>query len=161
MSAALRIANKRKAARVSTRADSARTSGCYSLMSGARTSIFGEGSAINHQHPESGAQDVVSAGPARRLDPTSAAVGSVLEPSDPSPPAASFVLPAPVLQATSSVLPSLDTIPVASNTRPGAPLANQGNNPYSCILDGQRPKDRSLMEIWAPLNRSFPQNQEL
>jgi hypothetical protein len=111
--------------------------------------------------PESGAQDVVTAGPARRLDPTLAAAGSVLEPSDPSPPVASFVLPAPVLQATSSVLPSLDTIPVASNTRPGAPLANQGNNPYSCILDGQRPKDRSLMKIWAPLNRSFPQNQEL
>jgi hypothetical protein len=47
-----------------------------------------------------------------------------LEPLDPTPPAADVVLHAPVLPATSSVLPSVATNPVASNTRPGAPVSN-------------------------------------
>jgi hypothetical protein len=71
----------------------------------------------------------VTAGPARRLDPTLAAVGSVLEPLDPTPPAAEVVLHAPVLPATSSVLPSVATNPVASNTRPGAPVSNNSPLP--------------------------------
>jgi hypothetical protein len=62
--------------------------------------------------------------PARRFDPTLAAVGGALE-----PPAAD-VLHAPVLLA-SSVLPALATNPVASNTRPGAPVSNNSPLPFS------------------------------
>ena len=68
-------------------------------------------------------------GPARRLDPTLAAVGGAQEPSDPTPPAADVVLHAPVLPATSSVLPAIATNPVASNTRPGAPVSNNSPLP--------------------------------
>jgi hypothetical protein len=111
MSAALRISNKRKAARVSTLADSARTSGSSSPKSGARkpksrrrsseeapsiTTNFAEASEDQVATPEA------ADGPARRLDPTLAAVGDVLEPLDPTPPAADVVLHAPVLPATSS-----------------------------------------------------------
>jgi hypothetical protein len=67
-------------------------------------------------------------GPARRLEPTLAAFGDVSEPLDPTPPAADVVLHAPVLPAT-SVLPSVATNPVESNTRPGAPVSNNSPLP--------------------------------
>jgi hypothetical protein len=71
-------------------------------------------------------------GRARRLDPTLAAVGGALVPSDPTPPASDVVLHAPVLPATFSVLPSIATNPVASKTRPGAPVSN--NSPLPTTL---------------------------
>jgi hypothetical protein len=138
MPAALRISNKRKAARVSTLADSERTSDSSSPKSGARKSNsrrrsseeapttstnFAEASEDQVETPEA------ADGPARRLDPTLAAVGDVLEPLDPTPPAADVVLHAPVLPATSCVLPSVATNPVASNTRPGAPVSNNSPLP--------------------------------
>jgi hypothetical protein len=82
-------------------------------------------------------------GPARRLDPTLAAVGDVSEPLDPTPPAADVVLHAPVLPATSSVLPAIATNPVASNTRPGAPVSSNSPLPSApshgrCILPSEK-----------------------
>jgi hypothetical protein len=47
-----------------------------------------------------------------------------MEQAEPSLPAAPVFLHATVLPATSSVLPSLAAIPVASNTRPGTPVSN-------------------------------------
>jgi hypothetical protein len=138
MSAALRISNKRKAARVSTLAESARASGSSSPKSGARKSKSRRGSSEEAPSisdiSSAAAEDQVTTpkaaeGPARRLDPTLAAVGDILEPSDPTPPAADVVLHAPVLPATSSVLPSVATNPVASNTRPGAPVSNNSPLP--------------------------------
>jgi hypothetical protein len=138
MSAALRIANKRKATRVSTLADSARTSGSSSPKSGARKSNSRRKSSAEEAPSDpiilAAAEDEVAtpaaaADPARRLDPTLAAVGDNLEPLDPTPPAASVVLNAPVLPATSSVLPSLATTSVASNIRPGAPVSNNSPLP--------------------------------
>jgi hypothetical protein len=138
MSAALRIANKRKAARVSTLADSSRTSGSSSPKSGARkqkstrrskeeapssTKIFAVAAEEQIATPEA------ADSPARRLDPTLAAVGDASEPLDPTPPAADVVLHAPVLPATSSILLSVATKPVASNTRPGAPVSNNSPLP--------------------------------
>jgi hypothetical protein len=127
---------KRKDARVSTLADSA-TSGSSSPKSGARktklrrrsseeapsTENFSEAADAQVATPEA------ADGPARRLDPILAAVGGALEPSDPTAPAADVVLHAPVLPPTSSVLPSLATNPVASNTRPGAPVSNNSPLP--------------------------------
>jgi hypothetical protein len=135
MSAVSRMIKKRKDARVLTLADSA-TSGSSSPKSGARktklrrrsseeapsTEKFSEAADVQVATPEA------ADGPARRLDPILAAVGGALEPSDPTAPAADVVLRAPVLPPT-SVLPSLATNPVASNTRPGAPVSN--NSPYN------------------------------
>jgi hypothetical protein len=138
MSAALRISNKRKAVRVSTLADPARTSGSSSPESGARKSKSRRGSSeeapSTSNNSSARAEDQVTTpeaadGPARRLDPALAAVGDVLEPLDPMPPAADVVLNAPVLPATSSVLTSVATNPVASNTRPGAPVSNNSPLP--------------------------------
>jgi hypothetical protein len=138
MSAALRISNKLKAARVSTLADSARTSGSSSPKSGARKPKSRRRSSEEAQSTTNNfagaSEDQVATpeaadGPARRLDPTLAAVGDVLEPLDPTPPAADVVLYAPVLPATSSVSPSVATNPVASNTRPGAPVSNNSPLP--------------------------------
>ena len=107
MSAASRIANKRKAARVSTLADSATTSGSSSPKSGARKSksrrrSSEEEAPSTNNFAEAAEEQVATPeaadGPARRLDPTLAAVGDILE-----PPAADVVLHAPVLPATSSV----------------------------------------------------------
>jgi hypothetical protein len=81
------------------------------------------------QRQEEVATPEAADGPARRLDPTLAAVGGAVEPLDPTPPAADVVLHAPVLSATSSVLPSIVTNPVASNTRPGAPVSNNSPLP--------------------------------
>jgi hypothetical protein len=75
MSAALRIANKRKAPRVSSLVESARTSGSFSPKCGARTlksrrrSYF-EDAPSSGNNSESAAQDVATpeACPARRLD---------------------------------------------------------------------------------------------
>jgi hypothetical protein len=137
MSAASRIANKRKAGRVSTLADSA-TSGSSSPKSGARKpkarrrSTEEAPSSTNNfakAFEEQVATPEAADGPARRLDPTLAAVGSILEPLDPTPPAADVVLHAPVLPATASVLPAVATNPVASNIRPGAPVSNNSPLP--------------------------------
>jgi hypothetical protein len=135
MSAASRIANKRKLFRVSTLADSA-TSGRSSPKSGARKfksrrRSSEEEAPSTDQFSAAAEQEVATPeaadGPARRLDPTLAAVGGVLEQLNPTPPAADVVLHAPVLPATPSVLPA--TNPVASNTRPGAPVSNNSPLP--------------------------------
>jgi hypothetical protein len=138
MSAALRISNKRKAARVSTLAESAMTSGSSSPKSGARKLKSRHGASeeapSQSNNSSAAAEEHVTTpeaaeGPERRLDPTLAAVGDTLEPADPTPPAAVVVLHAPVLPATSSILPSLATTSVASNIRPGAPVSNNSPLP--------------------------------
>jgi hypothetical protein len=101
--------NKRKAARVSTLADSA-TSGSSSPKSGARKSRRSteEAPSLTNSFAEAANDQVttpeIADGPARRLDLTLAAVVVASEPLDPTPPAADVVLHAPVLPATSSVL---------------------------------------------------------
>ena len=133
MSAALRITNKRKTARVSTLAESAPrdlgTSSPKSVAKKTRTRLRSPALEDSPSGPitsssfSSSTTPATNQNPVLRLDPTLAAVDGTVEPSE-SPPAI------PVMHA--NVLPAISalaTIPVASNTLLVAPVLN--NNPLA------------------------------